>query len=70
MDSLQTVLDAARQAAELRWRFLFGRGTRFLLAQGAIAVTAPADVLRWPLPPALRFVYPLVRLPSWVMRRR
>lgn len=66
----EPVLDAARQAAELRWRFLLGRGTRFLLAQGGIAVTAPADVLRWPLPPALRFVYPLVRLPSWVMRRR
>jgi hypothetical protein len=62
--------DATRQAAEMRWRFLLGRGRRFLLAQCAIAVTAPADVLRWPLPPALRFVYPLVRLPSWVMRRR
>jgi hypothetical protein len=64
------VPDLARLAAELRWRFLFGRGPRFLLAQCAIAATAPADVLRWPLPPALRFVYPLVRLPSWVMRRR
>jgi hypothetical protein len=62
--------DAARQAAELRWRFLLGRGARFVLAQCAITVTAPADVLRWPLPPALRFVYPLVRLPSWVIRRR
>ena len=62
--------DAARQAAEMRWRFLLGRGPRFLIAQCAIAMTAPADVLRWPLPPAMRFVYPLVRLPSWVMRRR
>ena len=68
--SAAPVRDATRQAAEMRWRFLLGRGRRFLLAQCAIAVTAPADVLRWPLPPALRFVYPLVRLPSWVMRRR
>jgi hypothetical protein len=68
--AVEPVLDAARQASELRWRFLVGRGPRFLLSQCAIAVTAPADVLRWPLPPALRFIYPLVRLPSWVMRRR
>jgi hypothetical protein len=64
------VRNSARQAAEMRWRFLLGRGARFLLAQCGIAVTAPADVLRWPLPPVLRFVYPLVRLPSWVLRRR
>lgn len=62
--------DAARQAAEMRWRFLLGRGPQFLASQCAIAMTAPADVLRWPLPSALRFVYPLVRLPSWVWRRR
>jgi hypothetical protein len=62
--------DGAQQAAEMRWRFLLGRGVSFLLAQCAISVTAPADVLRWPLPPALRFVYPLIRLPSWVLRRR
>lgn len=68
--SAAPVRDASRQAKEMRWRFLLGRGRRFLLAQCAIAVTAPADVLRWPLPAALRFVYPLVRLPSWMMRRR
>jgi hypothetical protein len=66
----EPVLDAAQRAAELRWRFMVGRGPRFLLAQCAIAITAPADVLRWPLPPPLRFIYPLVRLPSWIMRRR
>ena len=68
--SAAPVRDAGRQAAEMRWRFMLGRGPRFVIAQCAIAVTAPADVLRWPLPRALRFVYPLVRLPSWVMRRR
>ena len=66
----EPVRDAARQGAEMRRRFLLGRGPRFLAAQCAITATAPADVIRWPLPPGFRFVYPLVRLPSWVMRRR
>ena len=61
---------ASRQAAELRWRFLLGRGLRFWLAQCAIAMTAPADVVRWPLPRAFGFVYPVIRLPSWLLRRR
>jgi hypothetical protein len=39
------------------------------VAQWALTLTAPADVVRWPLPASLRFLYPLIRLPSWVMRR-
>ena len=66
----EPVRDTARQGTEMRRRFLLGHGPRFFLAQCAIAATAPVDVIRWPLPPALRFVYPLVRLPSWVIRRR
>lgn len=60
---------AARQGAALRHRFLLGRGLRFSLAQCGIMLTAPADVIRWPVPAPLRFLYPLIRLPSWILRR-
>jgi hypothetical protein len=65
----EPVIDAARQGLALRRRFLLGRGLRFRVAQWALTLTAPADVVRWPLPASLRFLYPLIRLPSWVMRR-
>ena len=61
--------DAVRQGAALRHRFLLGRGLRFGLAQCGIMLTAPADVIRWPVPGPLRFLYPLIRLPSWILRR-
>lgn len=50
-------------------RFLLGRGMPFLAAQTAMVLVAPADVLICPLPRPLRFLYPVIRLPSWLARR-
>lgn len=49
-------------------QFLRGRGPRFLLAQCRLMVENLDDMLMYPLPRALHFLYPLLRLPFWVMR--
>jgi hypothetical protein len=59
----------SRQATEMGWRFLAGRGSGFVAAQCAIALTAPADVIRWPLPRRFQFIYPLICIPSRALRR-
>ena len=61
---------SAEQAKETAYRFLLGRGIPFLAAQARLAMVAPADVLLWQLPRPLWFLYPLIRLPSWLKRRR
>jgi hypothetical protein len=53
----------------VRTQFLLGQGWRFYAAQCRAIAVAPADAIRWPLPPALHFVYPLLRLPLWLWRR-
>lgn len=50
-------------------QFLLGQGLRFYAAQYRVASVAPLDVIRLPLPPALHFLYPLLRLPLWLWRR-
>jgi hypothetical protein len=50
-------------------QFLLGRGSAYFIAQCRAIMVGPADVIRWPLPPALHFLYPLVRLPLWLWRR-
>jgi Uncharacterised nucleotidyltransferase len=50
-------------------QFLLGQGWRFYAAQYRVASVAPLDVIRLPLPPALHFLYPLLRLPLWLWRR-
>jgi hypothetical protein len=61
-----------RGAAELTrsalTQFLLGEGPAFYAAQLRIVAIAVADVIRFPLPPALYFLYPLLRLPSWIWR--
>ena len=53
----------------VRTQFLLGRGCAFFLAQCHAASVGPADIVRWPLPRPLHFLYPLMRLPSWLWRR-
>jgi hypothetical protein len=54
-------------------QFLRGRGLAFFLAQGWLVTQSLDDMLSVPLPRALHFLYPLLRLPLWlgrVVRRR
>jgi hypothetical protein len=50
-------------------QFLLGEGLPFYLAQCRVASVGPMDVMRWPLPGFLHFLYPLLRLPLWLLRR-
>jgi hypothetical protein len=49
-------------------QFQLGEGLAFLAAQCRIVLVGHADVIRYPLPRAMHFLYPLVRLPLWLMR--
>jgi hypothetical protein len=49
-------------------QFLRGRGLRFLLAQGWLVTQSLEDMLMFPLPRPLHFLYPLLRLPLWLVR--
>ncbi len=49
-------------------QFARGRGVRFFLAQCALLIDNLEDKLDYPLPPALHFLYPVLRLPFWVLR--
>lgn len=55
--------------SELRNQFLLGQGIAFYLAQCRLAYAGAADIVRVPLPRALHFLYPLLRLPLWLWRR-
>ena len=48
--------------------FLLSRGWRYRLAEIGIHLTNPTDVVTLPLPRALRFLYPVLRLPLWAWR--
>lgn len=50
-------------------QFLLGRGWAYFAAQCRILLVGPMDVIRWPLPRSLYFLYPLLRLPLWLKRR-
>jgi hypothetical protein len=50
-------------------QFLLGRGTAFFVEQCRAASVNLGDVIRLPLPWALWFLYPLLRLPLWLARR-
>jgi Uncharacterised nucleotidyltransferase len=49
-------------------QFLRGHGAGFFLAQCRMLFQSLDDRLRYPLPPALHFLYPLLRLPLWLLR--
>ena len=49
--------------------FRLGRGPHFLAAQTRSLLIGKADAIRWPLPLALAFLYPLLRVPFWLWRQ-
>jgi hypothetical protein len=51
-------------------QFLLGGGWRNIVAQGSAMSVRLDDILRHPLPAPLHFLYPLLRLPLWLWRRR
>ncbi len=60
---------AAGVAREVLAQFSLGRGLPFIAEQCRIAAIGAADATRLPLPPALYFLYPVLRLPLWLWRR-
>jgi hypothetical protein len=49
-------------------QFARGRGPRFFLAQCRLLVDSLDDKLDFPLPAPLHFLYPVLRLPFWLLR--
>jgi hypothetical protein len=49
-------------------QFLRGRGAGFFFAQCKLLVENLDDQLMYPLPRALHFLYPVLRLPLWLLR--
>ena len=48
--------------------FLLSRSWRYRLAELSLLLSNQTDMLTFPLPERLRFLYPLLRLPLWVLR--
>jgi hypothetical protein len=53
----------------LRAQFLLGKGPAFFVAQYSTEAVRTLDLIELPLPPALHFLYPALRLPLWLWRR-
>ena len=49
-------------------QFFRGRGAAFFFAQCGLLLRNLDDMLMYPLPRALHFLYPLLRLPFWLLR--
>jgi hypothetical protein len=50
-------------------QFLLGKGWAFYLAECRVATVRILDLVELPLPPALQFLYPVLRLPLWLWRQ-
>ncbi|MFZ0422343.1 MAG: nucleotidyltransferase family protein [Xanthobacteraceae bacterium] len=50
-------------------QFLLGKGWAFFWAEYRVEFVRILDVIDFPLPAFLHFVYPLIRLPLWLWRR-
>lgn len=48
--------------------FLLGQGWRYFVAHGRFLLMTPLDVIRYPLPSSLHFLYPIFRIPLWFCR--
>jgi hypothetical protein len=56
-------------SANVGAQFLFGEGWRFFAAQCRAVSVGMQDIMTVALPPALYFLYPVLRLPLWLLRR-
>ncbi len=70
LGAAETDRGAAAVTREGVVHFLLGQGLAFYATQCRLACVSTKDVIRYPLPPALYFLYPLLRLPSWLWRHR
>jgi len=61
--------DVLAAAKIMHTQFLLGEGFSFYCAQLCGLAVGSADVIRFPLPSALHFLYPILRLPFWLWRR-
>lgn len=50
-------------------QFLLGKGPAYFAAQYRAEAVRTLDIVGFPLPPRLHFLYPLLRLPLWLWRR-
>lgn len=56
-------------SANIHTQFLFGQGWRFFAAQCRAISVGTQDIPTMALPPVLYFLYPVLRLPLWLLRR-
>jgi hypothetical protein len=49
--------------------FLLGQGWKYCSAHCRFLLMMPVDVIRYPLPSSLHFLYPIIRIPLWFCRR-
>ncbi len=56
-------------SANIHAQFLFGQGWRFFTAQCRAISVGMQDIPTVALPPALYLLYPVLRLPLWLLRR-
>lgn len=49
--------------------FLLGQGWHYFSAHCRLLLMMPVDVVRYPLPSSLHFLYPIIRIPLWFCRR-
>lgn len=49
--------------------FLLGQGWTYFFAHCRFLLITPVDVMRYPLPSSLHFLYPIIRVPLWFCRR-
>ncbi len=61
--------DTRRVVRNVVAQFRLGEGWRFALSQAGTSFFGDADVVQAPLPPRLQFLYPLLHLPLWLLRR-
>jgi hypothetical protein len=49
--------------------FLLGQGWKYVSTHCRVLLMMPIDVVRYPLPSSLHFLYPMIRIPLWFCRR-
>lgn len=68
-DAETEILDDRRMQRRIYLtQYLLGRGLSYFAAQCRIAIVHPEDAVQYPLPLLLDFLYPALRLPSWIWR--
>lgn len=67
--ALQALTQETSQELSFVRHFQLGEGTAYILSQLRIVCVGLPDAIRFPLPPSLHFIYPMMRLPMMLWRR-